>query len=177
MPSNLAGAHLLREPATMSAMLELRRTTSADLDFRALAQQLDADLHDRYGDDQDAYDEHNVLSSTDSVVLAFDDDRPVGCGAFRRLDGCDIELKRMFVATSHRGRGIAGSVLTALEVWAREEGFRHAVLETGVRQSEAITLYRRAGYRVIDNYGPFTGMPLSMCFAKTLMADRIRPLS
>jgi GNAT superfamily N-acetyltransferase len=151
-----------------SLVFDLHRTTPADADYRALVAGLDADLRDRYGPDQDIYDGHNILSTQACVVIAFDGDMPVGCGAFRPYDPRSAEIKRMFVPPVHRGRGVARAVLAALEQWAAERGCTRAVLETGVHQTEAIALYRKTGYVSIEKYGPYVGLPSSCCFAKTL---------
>ncbi|MGW6376922.1 hypothetical protein ACWFRB_12765 [Rhodococcus sp. NPDC055112] len=42
------------------------------------------------------------------------------------------------------------------------------MLETGRLQVEAMALYRRSGYEQVENFGPYVGMPLSVCFAKAL---------
>jgi putative acetyltransferase len=149
-------------------VFDLHRTTPADAAYRTLVTGLDAELRARYGADQDSYDGHNILSSQDSVIVAFDGDTPVGCGAFRPYDAASAEIKRMFVPPVHRGRGVARAVLAALEQWATERGSTRAVLETGVHQTEAIVMYRKAGYVSVENYGPYVGLPLSCCFAKTL---------
>ncbi|AQA21939.1 acetyltransferase domain protein [Rhodococcus sp. MTM3W5.2] len=149
-------------------MLELRRTDGSDPEFRALAAALDGDLHSRYGNDQDAYTGFNELAADAVVVVAYEEGIAVGCGAFRPHDEHRVELKRMYVADTHRGRGIARAVLGALEEWARRAGFAGAVLETGVLQTEAMALYRRSGYEEVENFGPYIGMPLSVCFAKVL---------
>ena len=74
----------------------------------------------------------------------------------------------MFVAENNRGLGIASSILTALEIWARELGFTTCVLETGKKQPEAIALYLKCGYTIISNYGQYEGVENSICFEKHL---------
>lgn len=74
----------------------------------------------------------------------------------------------MFVKPEARGKGIATIILNELEKWAAEQGFINAVLETGVKNPEAVAMYQKQGYTVIDNYGPYVGMPTSICFSKSL---------
>ncbi len=76
------------------------------------------------------------------------------------------EIKRMYVRDEERGRGIGKSVLTELERWARELGFSACVLETGLKQPEAITLYRKCGYETISNYGQYAAVENSVCMKK-----------
>ena len=78
------------------------------------------------------------------------------------------EVKRMYVRTAARGRGIGGAILVALETEARVLGVSRLVLETGVRQPEALALYRRFGFDVIPPFGEYVESPLSVCMAKDL---------
>lgn len=79
-----------------------------------------------------------------------------------------MEVKRMFTAPAARGKGLATIVLTELETWAGELGFKSCVLETGKRQLEAIDLFKKKGYSVIPNYGQYAGIENSLCFIKEL---------
>ena len=111
-------------------------------------------------------------------LVAFDDDRaPVGCGLLRDLGGGLGELKRMYVVPTHRGRGVSRPILRELERRAREASLERLVLETGVRQPEAIRLYRSAGYTQIPNYGPYEHEPMSVCFGKDLVVRRVLVIS
>jgi putative acetyltransferase len=84
------------------------------------------------------------------------------------------ELKRMFVDTSVRGRGVAGALLTRIEADAAARGIRQIVLETGDLHHAAQSLYTRHGYREIPQFGQYVGEPHSVCFAKPLAAFRDR---
>jgi len=42
------------------------------------------------------------------------------------------------------------------------------VLETGIHQNGAISLYRRAGFALIDCWGEYVSSPSSVCFEKIL---------
>lgn len=94
--------------------------------------------------------------------------RAVGCGALRLLDGSTAELKRMYVDTAMRGRGVGRAVLERLEQAARQMGVSRLVLETGVSQDAAIGLYRGAGFRPVDCWGEYAASPSSACFEKNL---------
>jgi ribosomal protein S18 acetylase RimI-like enzyme len=59
-------------------------------------------------------------------------------------------------------------VLAELERLAREAGYRRVVLETGMRQPEAIELYVSAGYTPIAGFGHYRDSPLNRCFARLL---------
>jgi len=101
-------------------------------------------------------------------LVAYVEGRPVGCGALRPHDGATAEVKRMFVDPACRGRRIGAALLAELELQARRFGCARVILETGIRQPEAIRLYERAGYTRIPAFGRHVGNPLSVCFGKTV---------
>ena len=78
--------------------------------------------------------------------------RPVGCGAIRRLDADIAEIKRMWVDPDARGVGVGRSLLAALERAAVELGCTTVRLDTAASLSEALALYRSAGYLDIPAY-------------------------
>ena len=103
------------------------------------------------------------------MIVAYENEVAVGCGAIKTFDEKSIELKRMFVAPNQRGKGVATRILTTLEDWAKELGFQKCILETGKRQPEAIALYHKSQYQIIENYGQYKGMGNSVCFEKKLI--------
>jgi putative acetyltransferase len=85
----------------------------------------------------------------------------IACGALvRRGDGV-AELKRMFVPDRLRGQGHGKAILGALIELADREGLTLR-LETGVRQPEAIGLYRSHGFIDVDAFEPYAPDPLSV---------------
>lgn len=149
-------------------MISLLRTTSEHPDFIELVRQLDAYLAIMDGNEHAFYAQFNKIDSLNNVVVAFENDEAVGCGAFKPFENDKVEMKRMFVKEEVRGKKIASKVLTELEQWATELGIKHFVLETGIRQSEAIALYRKMGYHSIPNYGQYIGVANSVCFEKNI---------
>lgn len=147
----------------------LKRTTSENKDFQSLVALLDADLAIRDGADMHAfYHQFNGIAQLQQVIVSYEHNRAVGCGAFKPYGEDAVEMKRMYTAPDQRGRGVASLILNALEQWALELGFKRAVLETGIRQPEAIALYRKRGYVAISNYGQYEGLEDSLCFEKQL---------
>ena len=107
-----------------------------------------------------------ALASPDVTFLAaLCAGEAVGCGALVRGRPGECELKRMFVAAAHRGRGLGRRILRALEAIAGEEK-RVVRLETGVRQKEAIALYSSAGFIEIAPFGNYAPDPLSVFMEK-----------
>jgi putative acetyltransferase len=148
--------------------ITIHRTDASDAGFRALVQELDADLAVRNGVEQDFYGQFNGLDAIRHVVVAQQDGKTLGCGAIKEFEPGVMEVKRMFVPPYARRRGIAAKVLSELEAWARELGYRSTILETGRRHEEAISLYLNAGYTIIPNYGQYAGIEGSVCFQKQL---------
>lgn len=148
-------------------MIRLQRTDSSNPDFQNLVRSLDAYLADRDGDDHAFYDQYNKTDSIKHVIVAYENETAVGCGAFKEYEFGAAEIKRMFVPEEKRGMGIASKVLEALEKWALEEGFSKAILET-VAASGAVILYKKSGYNIIPNYGQYAGMEKSCCMEKSL---------
>ena len=80
------------------------------------------------------------------LLLAQIRGEPVGCGALKFHGTGPAELKRMWVTASARGLGVGRRVLAELEQHARRRGVTVVRLETSSRLTEAIHLYRSAGY-------------------------------
>lgn len=147
----------------------LKRTNSDDPDFITLVRLLDAELAIRDGDLHAFYDQFNKIAHIRNVIVAYQDDRAVGCGAIKPLEEKVMEVKRMFVLPELRGQGVASKVLSELERWASEMGADACCLETGIGQPEAIALYSKNGYERIPNYGQYAGVDNSVCFRKRLV--------
>jgi putative acetyltransferase len=149
-------------------MQTLIRTTSKNSDFTNLVQLLDADLKIRDGEDHEFYAHINQTAILKNVIIFYIDDLAVGCGAFREIDEKTVEIKRMFMLPDFRGKGIASKILLELEQWALELKCTQTILETGINQPEAIALYKKLGYSIIENYGQYVTMQNSVCMKKIL---------
>lgn len=144
------------------------RTNSQHPDFKTLVQLLDAELAIRDGEDHAFYAQYNGIEDLQEVLLAYVDGQAVACGALKTYRTKQVEIKRMYTAQTHRGQGIASQLLQSLEAWAAELDYQSCILETGIRQPEAIHLYHKNGYRLIPNYGQYANVADSRCFAKDL---------
>ena len=149
-------------------MLNLKRTTSTDPDFIALVKMLDADLAIRDGEDHAFYSQFNKIDKIKHVIVAYDNNVPVACGAIKEYSSAAMEVKRMFTTPGYRGKGAAIFILSELETWAREMSYTTCLLETGNKQPEAIALYHKTGYHIIPNYGQYAGIENSICFEKKI---------
>ena len=148
--------------------LTLIRTDSNNIDFRELVILLDKELAIRDGEEHTFYAQFNKVDAIKHVVVAYQNEIPVACGAIKPFSDTAAEVKRMFVHPDYRKKGYAARILTELEKWTVELGFLKCVLETGKRQPEAISLYQKVGYQIISNYGQYIGVDNSICMSKTL---------
>ncbi len=149
-------------------MLTFLRTDSTHQDFITLVRQLDVELATIDGDEHNFYAQYNKIDKIKHVIVAYENELPIACGAIKQFSGNAMEVKRMYTLALYRGKGIASGVLTQLEKWAAEMNYSHCMLETGVRQPDAIRLYEKNGYLPIPNYGQYAGVENSRCFEKKL---------
>jgi putative acetyltransferase len=148
--------------------MNLVRTTSDSPDFQQLVVELDAYLRIVDGDDHAFYAQFNTIDSLQHVIVCYDQDIAIGCGAFKAYNTQTVEIKRMYTLPQYRGRGVAKSIMAAIENWANEEHFSLAILETGYLQKDAIALYTKIGYEVTNNFGQYEGVATSVCMQKTI---------
>jgi len=149
-------------------MINVLRTSTDNPDFIELVRLLDADLAIRDGDDHAFYDQFNKTGKIRHAVVAYEDEKPSGCGALKAYDANTLEIKRMYVMPGRRKKGVATKIIAELEKWAVELSYTKCILETGKNQPEAIGLYKKNGYTVIRNYGQYAGVANSVCFEKEL---------
>src|SRR6478672_4102746 len=89
---------------------------------------------------------------TGLLLVAHLRQRPVGCGALKIRPGRPVELKRMWVSPEVRGLGLGRRLLRELERHAASAGADTVRLETNRTLTEAIALYRKAGYREVEAF-------------------------
>lgn len=148
--------------------LKILRTDATHRDFTELVKFLDADLAKTDGEDHSFYSQFNKVDKIKHVVLVYEEEKALGCGAMRAYADGVMEVKRMYVLPAYRGKGIATKILFELEGWAAELSYTTCILETGKRQPDAIHLYQKNGYQLMPNYGQYVGVENSLCFEKKL---------
>ena len=128
-----------------------------------------AEIAERYGTPDSEPGPAPTGDDITAFFVAFDDDgAALGCGGLRQLNEHEAEVKRMFVRKESRGSGVSTGILSRLEQYGREAGWRRLLLETGNGQPDAIRFYTREGYERIENFGHYAGVDDSLCFAKAL---------
>ncbi len=144
------------------------KTTNTHNDFIKLTKKLDTHLNNRYKIRQKVYTKQNIIDTINTVLILYIDDTAVACGCFREISSNTIEIKRMYVEEAYRGKGLSISLLNALELWGSDLGYSKSILETGIKQLEAISLYNKCQYKIIDNYGVYKDMRESICMQKLI---------
>ena len=145
-------------------------TDGGNSDFIELCHCLDEFLNGLVGVEENRaeYIPYNRLDDIHNVMIAYNDAIPVGSVAFKRYDDECAEVKRVFVKREYRGKGISDKLMELLEGTARDQRYRYLVLESGEPLVAAMALYRKIGYEIIPNYGPYKDMPDSICMKKKL---------
>ncbi len=145
------------------------RTNSDNPLFKELVVLLDQEVTERYGAIQKAYEQHNRFTEPADVCLISEGEQPIACGAIRQLEGYNwAEMKRVYVRSDFRRKGLSKRIVLELEKWSAEQGFDAIVLETGARLFEAVALYKKMDYQVVENFGPYADRPYSICMKKDL---------
>ncbi len=149
-------------------MITIEKSSPTSTDSQALIDQLSSELAAITGDNgKSHFDPQDVSGARAMWVIAKDENnRPVGCGAFRPLTETTAELKRMFSDRSCPGTG--ATLLAWLEEAARGMGYRELWLETRKINTRAVQFYLKHGYLQRENYGPYIGRDEAICFAKRL---------
>lgn len=153
----------------MEEKIVYRRVGGDSPAFTGLCRELDGWLLETVGKAALApYEELNQAVGVKDAFLAFFGNEAVGCVCLKVYDGETAEMKRFFVREGFRGRGIARGLFETLEAFARERGYKRLILETDEMLSAAVRFYRKAGFEMIENYGPYEKMEKSLCMGKLL---------
>jgi len=94
----------------------------------------------------------DLVPPNGAFLLARVDGEPAGIGGVRFLDTEIAEVKSMFVSPAHRGVGLGRQILAELDRIAAEHGCRAVRLDTSDYLTDAVGLYRAAGYREVPAY-------------------------
>lgn len=146
------------------------KTDGQNVDFIENCRLLDIDLDRRVGRQikREKYQKFNQLDEIKEAIVVYDKGRAIGGGAIRRYGEETVELKRVFVHSDYQGRGIGSKLVSLLIEWAAELGYRRMILETGELLAESCAVYKKLGFEVIPNYGPYADMPESLCMGKDI---------
>ncbi len=137
--------------------VQIRIVDPSNADARICFKQYFAELAERF---EGGFDPSLSISANPEelrlpagvLLIAYQQERPVGCGALKFHQNVVAELKRMWVSKEVRGIGLGRRLLFALEDAARKNGAKVIHLETNRTLLEAIELYRKSGYREVPAF-------------------------
>ena len=148
-------------------MTTITRTSADNPDFQHLVKLLNADLAERDGEDHPLA-QFNPVQHLKYVVMAYENNEPIACGAIAEYNPEVMEIKRMYVKPKARGKRIGEKILAELELWVKELGNSSCVLFMGSKQPEAYKLYQRCGYQPVPKYGKLLEIEDCLCFGKEI---------
>jgi putative acetyltransferase len=139
-------------------------------DVQALLGQSDDYLRALYPAESNHLVSADVLGTDRAVFLAARrNGELLGSIALLVIAPGHAEMKRMFVRAEARGIGLGRRLLNALEEVACHRSITRISLETGIKQPEAIGLYRASGYQDCPPFGDYKADPLSLFMTKSLL--------
>ncbi len=138
-------------------------TDGRNEDFAILSEELEREFYTLYGGEQKKNAVSNSLSDITDVILLYDGNNPFACAGFKKYNGNTAELKRVYVNKEYRGNGYSTYIIKQLLDRAKEKGYKSMILETGKKQPAAISLYKKLGFQIMENYGRYVGDDNSIC--------------
>jgi GNAT superfamily N-acetyltransferase len=150
--------------------LLIDRATVSDAAAAQLIEELNADIMATHAEGNHFWTltADDVAAGAGAFLVVRLDGEPIGCGAVRKLNAEEAELKRMYVRPSARKQKIGAVIVDALETEARALGVKRLLLETALYLEPAVRMYERAGFTPIDRYGEYVDSADSYCMGKTL---------
>ena len=123
----------------------------------------------RYGSpDESPVDPAEFAPPLGRFYVGYVDGVAVVTGGWRDVHALDLGGAVGVVAPAARGRGLARAMLAWLERTAADAGLTTMILETGLKQPEAVELYRTSGYTDVAAFGHYAEHELSVHLGKTL---------
>ena len=150
--------------------LKFKDTDGENSDFAMLCSRLDSALDEIVGVkfQRSQYEQYNQRDSIHDVIVAYRKGEPIACGAFKMYDEDHAELKRIYVELSHQNMGLGAELVRRLEAKAKIKGYRWCILESGKPLEAACYMYRKAGYKIIPNYGQYEDLSDSICMERKI---------
>lgn len=152
------------------SQLVFHSTDGQDADFQMLCGRLDDTLDAIVAGtfERKQYAVYNRADLIQNAIIVYWQGVPIACGGLKPFDEEHAELKRIYVEPAYQNMGIGAEILRRLEAEAKMKGFHWCILETGELLEAACHVYRKAGYQVIPNYGPYADMPDSVCMSRKI---------
>lgn len=138
-------------------------------EVQALIAASDAYYIDLYPAESNHLESSEDLKKPNVILLGCRVDGELVASAAAKILQDDVdyaEIKRLFVLDRHRGKGLSNKIMCHLETELQNRGISLFRLETGIKQPEALGLYRKLGYRERGPFGSYVADPLSVFMEK-----------
>ena len=154
----------------MSTGTEIVEVAADSPDAVALIGELDAHLmaHPYPPQSRHAFSVEKLLRERVVFFVTRYEGQLAGCGGIKMFGSDYGEVKRMFVRSEFRGKGLGKFMLRHLALYAQRNGASVLRLETGIYEVEAIGLYERFGFERRAPFGEYVEDPLSIYFEKSI---------
>ena len=87
-----------------------------------------------------AFIPYNICDNIQDVVIAYKNDKAVGCAGLKGYSSVDAEIKRVWVDPAYRGQGLATKLMELIETKAKERNFKRVILQTREIMQDAVAL-------------------------------------
>ncbi len=114
------------------------------------------------GGDKDCYTRYSPAENIEKVWVAFDDDTPIGCVAYRTRTDDTGEVKRLFIRGGYRGKGLSKALLAEVKDYAKAQGCNKLFLDTRITLEPAVSLYRSFGFEITFQQGLYIQMEMNV---------------
>lgn len=123
--------------------------------------------HDDYmidllGDDKNCYTRYSAAEKIEKVWAAFEDNAPIGCVAYRTKPDDMGEVKRLFIRSGYRGKGISKALLSEVKSYAKDLGCTKLFLDMRITLEPAVSLYRSFGFEITFRQGLYIQMEMNI---------------
>ncbi|MDE7361600.1 MAG: GNAT family N-acetyltransferase [Oscillospiraceae bacterium] len=123
--------------------------------------------HDDYmidflGDDKDCYTRYSAAENIEKVWVVLEDNAPIGCVAYRTKTDDTGEVKRLFIRSGYRGKGISKALLSEVKSYAKDLGCTKLFLDTRITLEPAVSLYRSFGFEITFRQGLYIQMEMNI---------------
>lgn len=145
--------------------MTIKETKNNDIDFLCLCEMLEKEHKNIIKEQRNKG--ANCLKNLEkykTVLIAYEEEKPVGCIALTEVQNQICNIGRVFVKEEYRNRGIATKLLSKAEEYAKKEKARILKLDTYERFIQAVHLYEKFGFKRIknDKFDPNTAFSIYM---------------
>ena len=137
-------------------------TSTSDSQVLRLFSEHDDFMLNFLGDDKVYYTRYSENENIESVWIAYEQDLPIGCIAYRKKSSDVGEIKRLFIREEYRGRGISKQLFSVLKSRAMAQNCRKLYLDTRITLEPAVSLYKNLGFEITFQQGLYVQMEMTI---------------